>query len=320
MNPGGGPGRASGRAAASGEAWGPVASVLAAVGFSPPTFPPLSLGPTLVTTTGAVATRDGVRDVRTTARATMSLNDESLAAARGHGRRRRSESARRIGHADRSRCQASARRSASGRVATGGGSRSSMPASTNRADAALAPAVLSRPASSTPSATPRRPCGSPSTRASSARWPGASAASSATGSSVCSTRPTSSAASEIGYLDQGDEVQLLEAQGAYWLVLCPDGQQGWLHKMTLGEIVGSRDAPPDAPVATMPDRGRRRWTMGEPTSDERRLRRPTSSRAAARTRRAASPCAARGCAGGRCSGRTRAGSRTAAAAFPPGTR
>ena len=42
---------------------------------------------------------------------------------------------------------------------------------------------------------------------------------------------------EIGQLDQGDEVQLLERSGAYWLVLCPDGRQGWLHKMTLGEIV-----------------------------------------------------------------------------------
>ncbi len=28
---------------------------------------------------------------------------------------------------------------------------------------------------------------------------------------------------EIGYLDQGDEVQLIEKYGAYWLVLCPDG-------------------------------------------------------------------------------------------------
>jgi hypothetical protein len=30
---------------------------------------------------------------------------------------------------------------------------------------------------------------------------------------------------------------LLERSGAYWLVLCPDGRQGWLHKMTLGEVV-----------------------------------------------------------------------------------
>ena len=43
--------------------------------------------------------------------------------------------------------------------------------------------------------------------------------------------------SDIGQLDQGDEVQLIERSGAYWLVLCPDGRQGWLHKMTLGDIV-----------------------------------------------------------------------------------
>jgi hypothetical protein len=42
---------------------------------------------------------------------------------------------------------------------------------------------------------------------------------------------------EIGQLDQGDEVQLVERSGSYWLVLCPDGRQGWLHRMTLGEIV-----------------------------------------------------------------------------------
>jgi len=42
---------------------------------------------------------------------------------------------------------------------------------------------------------------------------------------------------EIGQLDQGDEVQLMERSGSYWLVRCPDGRQGWLHKMTLGETV-----------------------------------------------------------------------------------
>jgi hypothetical protein len=47
---------------------------------------------------------------------------------------------------------------------------------------------------------------------------------------------------EIGQLDHGDEVQLIERSGTYWLVLCPDGRQGWLHKMTLGEIVS--DAQP----------------------------------------------------------------------------
>jgi hypothetical protein len=48
---------------------------------------------------------------------------------------------------------------------------------------------------------------------------------------------------EIGVLDQGDEVQLLERSGAYWQVLCPDGRRGWLHKMTLGDVVGAPAAP-----------------------------------------------------------------------------
>jgi len=42
---------------------------------------------------------------------------------------------------------------------------------------------------------------------------------------------------EIGVLDEGDEVVLLEKRGTYWKVLCPDGRQGWLHKMTLGDVV-----------------------------------------------------------------------------------
>jgi hypothetical protein len=68
-------------------------------------------------------------------------------------------------------------------------------------------------------------------------------------------------ASEIGFLDQGDEVQLLEKRGVYWLVLCPDGQQGWIHKMTLGETVGE-PVQPDGPVATMPIDADT-WTMGD---------------------------------------------------------
>ncbi|MEA2611910.1 MAG: hypothetical protein QOG32_1636 [Chloroflexota bacterium] len=71
---------------------------------------------------------------------------------------------------------------------------------------------------------------------------------------------------ELGYLDRGDEVQLLEKYGAYWLVLSPDGQQGWIHKMTLGEIVDA-DAPvSDGPVATMPIAADS-WTMGEADSE-----------------------------------------------------
>ena len=42
---------------------------------------------------------------------------------------------------------------------------------------------------------------------------------------------------EIGVLDEGDEVVMLEKRGTYWRVLCPDGSEGWLHKMTLGDVV-----------------------------------------------------------------------------------
>ena len=42
-------------------------------------------------------------------------------------------------------------------------------------------------------------------------------------------------ASEIGILDRGDEVQLLERYSVYWRVLCPDGRSGWVHRMTLSE-------------------------------------------------------------------------------------
>ena len=49
--------------------------------------------------------------------------------------------------------------------------------------------------------------------------------------------PDELVAAEVGFLDEGDEVQLLERSGAYWLVLCPDGRQGWVHRMVLGDVV-----------------------------------------------------------------------------------
>ena len=48
---------------------------------------------------------------------------------------------------------------------------------------------------------------------------------------------------EIGALAQGDEVQLLEQSGTYWRVLCPDGSHGWIHRMTLGDVVGEAPSP-----------------------------------------------------------------------------
>jgi hypothetical protein len=66
---------------------------------------------------------------------------------------------------------------------------------------------------------------------------------------------------ELAFLDQGDEVQLLEKRGVYWLVLCPDGLQGWIHKMTLGETVGQPFIS-STPTATMPIAAET-WTMGD---------------------------------------------------------
>lgn len=71
---------------------------------------------------------------------------------------------------------------------------------------------------------------------------------------------------EIGFLDQGDEVELIEKYGAYWQVLSPDGQQGWLHKMTLGEIVDDERPAEERPVATMPIDAET-WTMAEDDVD-----------------------------------------------------
>lgn len=71
---------------------------------------------------------------------------------------------------------------------------------------------------------------------------------------------------ETGYLDRGDEVQLLEKYGAYWLVLCPDGRQGWVHNMTLGDVVRDDMPSDDRPVATMP-LAAETWTMGEGDED-----------------------------------------------------
>ena len=71
---------------------------------------------------------------------------------------------------------------------------------------------------------------------------------------------------EIGYLDQGDEVQLLDKYGAYWLVVAPDGQQGWLHKMVLGDLVDTQGANRDGPSASM-GMAAESWTMGESDVD-----------------------------------------------------
>lgn len=56
--------------------------------------------------------------------------------------------------------------------------------------------------------------------------------------------PDEARATEIGILDQGDEIQIMESRGTYRLVVCPDGQQGWLHQMVIGDLVDD-DEPTD---------------------------------------------------------------------------
>lgn len=52
----------------------------------------------------------------------------------------------------------------------------------------------------------------------------------------------------IDALDEGDEVAVLEKRGTYLRVMCPDGREGWLHRMTLGvpaepeEVTAAADA------------------------------------------------------------------------------
>lgn len=50
---------------------------------------------------------------------------------------------------------------------------------------------------------------------------------------------------EIGRLDEGDEVELLERSGLYWKVRTPHGEIGWVHKMTLGDVVMTASAAMD---------------------------------------------------------------------------
>jgi hypothetical protein len=53
----------------------------------------------------------------------------------------------------------------------------------------------------------------------------------------------------VAELIRNDEVALLDSQGAFRLVVCPDGRRGWIHRTAL---VGGADEPatpdPDAPV------------------------------------------------------------------------
>ena len=247
------------------KAWGPLASVFAAVGLSPPTFPPLGLAPTLVTTTGAVATAMafGMFGRR---RRDDDLNDENLAAAAATGVG--VGPSQLVGSGMPIAGLASGVGTALGERPSGDG-HSAVPIDAGvdesllprwRRPSLLQARKLDPIRDTTPALRLTFDQGLVGPLAGHERR-------------VIRYRvvrlldsPDELRGAEIGYLDQGDEVQLLEKQGAYCLVLCPDGQQGWLHKMVLGEIVDGDGARPDAPVATMPTVADS-WTMGESDTD-----------------------------------------------------
>ncbi len=64
-------------------------------------------------------------------------------------------------------------------------------------------------------------------------------------------RPDELLGSPLDSLDEGDEVEVVERHGLYRRVVTPDGRQGWLHRMTLGDV----QAPVEGPAATEPESG-----------------------------------------------------------------
>src|SRR4029077_13876635 len=47
-------------------------------------------------------------------------------------------------------------------------------------------------------------------------------------------RPDEVLGLQVTDLIEGDEVQVVETSTAFWEVVCPDGERGWVHRTTLG--------------------------------------------------------------------------------------
>lgn len=73
-------------------------------------------------------------------------------------------------------------------------------------------------------------------------------------------RPDEVAGTTVGSIDEGDEVEVLEKHGLYRRVTTPDGSSGWLHKMTLGDLIEEPEAEPalekDVLLAYLSGRGK----------------------------------------------------------------
>jgi len=64
-------------------------------------------------------------------------------------------------------------------------------------------------------------------------------------------RPDEVLGLRIADLGSGDEVQVLATSGAYVEVLCPNGDQGWVHRTTLGQH-GGQGLPGQRQLAAIP--------------------------------------------------------------------
>ena len=59
-------------------------------------------------------------------------------------------------------------------------------------------------------------------------------------------RPDEVMGMQLADLMMGDELQVTESSGAYWEVVTPDGERGWVHRTTLG-LPSALTTKPDEP-------------------------------------------------------------------------
>jgi hypothetical protein len=68
-------------------------------------------------------------------------------------------------------------------------------------------------------------------------------------------RPDEVLGLQIMDLIAGDEVQVVETSSAFWEVVCPDGERGWVHRTTLGlpSVMGREPAAAERAVSSEAD-------------------------------------------------------------------
>jgi hypothetical protein len=59
------------------------------------------------------------------------------------------------------------------------------------------------------------------------------------------SEPDELAGEELGRVDRGDEVEVIDRKGAYCFIQAPDGVAGWVHRTTLGVLEDAPEALPE---------------------------------------------------------------------------